>query len=183
MPAVPAAPTRPRHTFQTIRSLLPYLWPRHDPWARVRVVVASVFLILAKGATVYVPIVYGRAVDTLSPKGHAALVVPVALIIAYGGLRIGSQGFGELRDAVFAAVQQRAARKVALQMFQHLHALSLRFHLDRQTGGLSRVIDRGTQGMQSVLRLAVFNVVPTLIEMVLVTGILWRMFDWRYRRC
>ena len=141
---------------------------------------ASVFLILAKGATVYVPIVYGRAVDTLSPKGHAALVVPVALIIAYGGLRIGSQGFGELRDAVFAAVQQRAARKVALQVFQHLHALSLRFHLDRQTGGLSRVIDRGTQGIQSVLRLAVFNVVPTLIEMVMVTGILWAMFDWRF---
>ena len=180
MSAVPGAPTRPRHTFQTIRSLLPYLWPRHDPWARVRVVVASVFLILAKGATVYVPIVYGRAVDTLSPKGHAALVVPVALIIAYGGLRIASQGFGELRDAVFAAVQQRAARKVALQVFQHLHALSLRFHLDRQTGGLSRVIDRGTQGIQSVLRLAVFNVVPTLIEMVMVTGILWAMFDWRF---
>ena len=180
MSAVPGAPTRPRHTFQTIRSLLPYLWPRHDPWARVRVVVASVFLILAKGATVYVPIVYGRAVDTLSPKGHAALVVPVALIIAYGGLRIASQGFGELRDAVFAAVQQRAARKVALQVFQHLHALSLRFHLDRQTGGLSRVIDRGTQAIQSVLRLAVFNVVPTLIEMVMVTGILWAMFDWRF---
>ena len=175
-----ASPLRPRHTLQTLRSLLPYLWPRHDPWARGRVVVASVFLILAKGATVYVPIVYGRAVDALSPKDHAVLVIPAALILAYGALRIGSQGFGELRDAVFAAVQQRAARRVALQVFQHLHGLSLRFHLDRQTGGLSRVIDRGTQGIQSVLRLAVFNVVPTLIEIAMVTGILWAMFDWRF---
>ncbi len=182
-PATPAPipQTRPRHTLQTTRSLLPYLWPRNDPWARVRVVAATLFLVLAKGATVYVPIVYGRAVDALSPKGHAAvIVIPAALIISYGLLRIASQGFGELRDAVFAAVQQRAARKIALQVFQHLHSLSLRFHLDRQTGGLSRIIDRGTQGIQSVLRLAVFNVVPTIIEMAMVTGILWAMFDWRF---
>ncbi len=108
------------------------------------------------------------------------LVVPTALIISYGILRVCSQGFGELRDAVFAAVQQRAARRVALQTFAHLHALSLRFHLDRQTGGLSRIIDRGTQGIQSVLRLAIFNIVPTLVEMFTVTGILWALFDWRF---
>jgi ATP-binding cassette, subfamily B, heavy metal transporter len=184
MPAPAAAanaPARPRHTFRTIRSLLPYLWPRNDPWARARVVAATLFLVLAKGATVYVPIVYGRAVDALSPKGHGAvLVVPAALIIAYGGLRVASQGFGELRDAVFAAVQQRAARRVGSQVFQHLHGLSLRFHLERQTGGLSRIIDRGQNGMQSVLRLAIFNVVPTLIEMGMVTVILWAMFDWRF---
>lgn len=184
MPAPAAAVdgrARPDHTFRTIRSLLPYLWPRNDPWARARVVTATLFLVLAKGATVYVPIVYGRAVDALSPKGHGAIVVvPAALIIAYGGLRIASQGFGELRDAVFAAVQQRAARRVGLQVFQHLHGLSLRFHLDRQTGGLSRIIDRGQNGIQSVLRLAVFNVVPTLIEIGMVTAILWAMLDWRF---
>ena len=106
--------------------------------------------------------------------------LPVALIVAYGLARIASSGFGELRDALFASVQQRAVRQLALRTFRHLHALSLRFHLDRQTGGLARVIDRGTQGMQSVLRLAVFNVVPTLIELTLVTAIIWRLFDWRF---
>jgi ATP-binding cassette subfamily B protein len=108
------------------------------------------------------------------------LSVPFALIVGYGLLRIASSGFGELRDAVFAAVQQRTVRKVALQTFQHLHALSMRFHLDRQTGGLSRAIERGTAGVQSVLRLAVFNIIPTLLEVAMVVGILWYMFDWRY---
>ena len=171
-----------RSSWKTIRSLLPYLWPKGDWNARGRVVAAMVLLLLAKGATVYVPIVYGRAVDALTPKtGQAAmLAVPTALIIAYGVLRVCSQGFGELRDAVFASVQQRAARQVALQTFVHLHELSLRFHLDRQTGGLSRVIDRGTQGIQTVLRLAVFNIVPTLVEILTVTGVLWAIFDWRF---
>jgi ABC-type transport system involved in Fe-S cluster assembly fused permease/ATPase subunit len=171
-----------RAGLNTIRHLAPYLWPKRDPASRLRVVAALVFLILAKLATIYVPIVYGRAVDALSPKGgrHAVVIVPVAMILAYGLLRIGSQGFGELRDAVFAAVQQRAARGVALQTFKHLHALSLRFHLDRQTGGLSRVIDRGTQGMQSVLRLAIFNIIPTFFELLTVTAVLWAMFDWRF---
>jgi ATP-binding cassette, subfamily B, heavy metal transporter len=179
--AVASASARPRHTLHTLGVLLPYLWPRNDPWARVRVVTATLFLILAKGATVYVPIIYGRAVDALAPKGHGAiLVVPAALIVAYGGLRIASQGFGELRDAVFAAVQQRAVRRVGLQVFQHLHGLSLRFHLERQTGALSRIIDRGQSGIQSMLRLAIFNVIPTLIEIAMVTAVLWAMFDWRF---
>ena len=110
----------------------------------------------------------------------SVLVLPVALIVAYGLARVASAGFGELRDALFASVEQRAVRQLALRTFRHLHALSLRFHLDRQTGGLARVIDRGTTGMQSVLRLAVFNVVPTLIELTLVTAIIWRLFDWRF---
>src|SRR5579875_2783382 len=136
-----------RSGLQTIASLLPYLWPRGDWGARLRVVAAVIFLVLAKVATVYVPIVYSRAVDALAPKGGSVATVPIALIIAYGLLRIGSAGFGELRDAVFASVQQRTVRKVALQTFRHLHALSLRFHLDRQTGGLSRAIERGTTGI------------------------------------
>ena len=108
------------------------------------------------------------------------LVIPVALVIAYGLLRIGSAVFGELRDALFAKVQQRAVRTAARRTFEHLHALSLRFHLDRQTGALARAIDRGSQGIQSVLRLAVFNVVPTVIELLLVTAIIWHLFDWRF---
>jgi ATP-binding cassette subfamily B protein len=136
----------------------------------VRVVVALLFMLLAKVATVYVPIIYGRMIDTLAPKDpHTLLVVPIALIAAYGLARIGGVGFGEIRDALFASVSQRAVRLLALRTFRHLHALSLRFHMDRQTGGLSRVIDRG-----------VFNVVPTALELVMVTGIIWRMFDWRY---
>ena len=171
-----------RTTWQTILSLLPYLWPRGEPVARIRVVIAVLFLVGAKLATVSIPLVYSRAVDALAPQHGAAsmLVVPFGLIVAYGLLRVASSGFGELRDAVFAAVQQRTVRKVALQTFQHLHKLSLRFHLDRQTGGLSRSLDRGTSGIESVLRLAVFNIVPTLIEVAMVTAVIWRLFDWRF---
>jgi ATP-binding cassette subfamily B protein len=175
----PAAAAPPRGLFATIRSLLPYLWPRDDPGARVRVVAAFALLAAAKVANVYVPLVYGHAVDALAPK-HNPVAVPIALIVAYGLLRVGSAGFAELRDAVFAKVQQRTVRKVALRTFKHLHQLSLRFHLDRQTGGLSRTLERGTAGIESVLRLAVFNIVPTLFEVGLVTLILWRLFDWRF---
>ncbi len=176
---MPASAIPQRTGFQTVRSLLPYLWPKGETGARVRVVTAVVMLILAKVATVYIPIVYSQAVDALSPKGHP-LTIPFSLILAYAVLRIASSGFAELRDAVFAAVQQSTVRKVALQTFKHLHRLSLRFHLDRQTGGLSRSIERGTAGIENVLRLAVFNIVPTLLEVVLVVGILWHLFDWRF---
>jgi ATP-binding cassette subfamily B protein len=177
----PVLPGRQRSTLQTIASLLPYLWPKGDTAGRVRVVLAMGCLVLAKVATVYIPVVYSRIVDTLAPKaGGQALALPAALIVAYALLRIGSAGFGELRDAVFAAVQQRTSRTVALQTFRHLHSLSLRFHLDRQTGGLSRAVDRGTAAIQSVLRLAMFNVIPTVLEMLMVTGIMWALFDWQF---
>jgi ABC-type transport system involved in Fe-S cluster assembly fused permease/ATPase subunit len=171
-----------RSGIQTVVSLLPYLWPAGNPVARLRVAVAMLFLVLAKAAAVVVPVIYARMVDALAPKGGTGglLVLPIALVVAYGLARIASAGFGELRDALFASVGQRAVRQLALRTFRHLHALSLRFHLDRQTGGLARVIDRGTVGMQSVLRLAVFNVVPTVIELALVTAIIWRLFDWRF---
>jgi ATP-binding cassette subfamily B protein len=169
-----------RSTLQTILSLLPYVWPKGDLAGRLRVVIAFGCLFVAKIATVYIPLVYSRAVDALAPKDGGMIVLPVALIVGYGLLRVASAGFGELRDAVFAAVQQRTVRKVALRTFQHLHRLSLRFHLDRQTGGLARAMERGTNGIEAVLRLAVFNIIPTLIEVLMVAGILWRMFDWRY---
>ncbi len=165
----------------TLRTLLPYLWPRNNPRARFSVAAAGLALVAAKVATVMVPIAYSRAVDALAPKAASAVIVlPAAMILAYGLLRIGASGFGELRDALFAAVQQRAVRTIALETFRHLHRLSLRFHLERQTGALGRVIDRGTDGIESVLRLAVFNVLPTLFEVLLVTLVLWRVFDWRF---
>jgi ATP-binding cassette subfamily B protein len=169
-----------RSSTETIKSLLPYIWPKHDWRGRTRVSIAFGFLLLAKIANVYVPIVYAHAVDRLSGKVGAAVAVPIGLIVAYGLLRLASAGFGELRDAAFAAVQQRTVRRVALQTFQHMHRLSMRFHLDRQTGGVSRAIERGSAGIESVLRFAVFNIVPTIIELVMVTAIMWRLFDWRF---
>jgi ATP-binding cassette subfamily B protein len=169
-----------RTVWQTLQSLIPYIWPREDPGARWRVVASLGFLLLAKLATVAVPLVYSRAIDALAPREQGIIVVPLGLILGYGLLRLGAAAFAELRDAVFVAVQQRTVRKVAIRTFRHLHRLSLRFHLDRQTGGLSRAIERGTTGMQTVLRLGVFNIVPTLAEMLLVTGIIWRLFDWRF---
>jgi ATP-binding cassette subfamily B protein len=171
----------PRGSFATILSLLPYLWPKNEFALRVRLVLATIAMLLAKVATVYVPILYSHAVDHLAHKSvDIALTVPAAIIVAYAMVRIASAGFGELRDAIFAAVQMRASRVVARQTFEHLHGLSMRFHLDRQTGGLSNIILRGTLGIQNVLRLATFNVIPTFIELLLTVGILWHLFNFWY---
>jgi ATP-binding cassette subfamily B protein len=174
--AAAATTKNTRGSWSTILSLLPYLWPKHEPALRVRLVLASLAMLLAKVATVYVPILYSHAVDHLSAKA-GPLAVPAAIIVAYGLVRIAAAGFGELRDAIFAAVQMRASRVVARQTFEHLHGLSMRFHLDRQTGGLSNIILRGTLGIQNVLRLATFNVIPTIIELLLTVGILWHIFN------
>jgi ATP-binding cassette subfamily B protein len=170
---------RTRTSWQTVRALLPYLWPKREWGLRVRMVLAIAALIAAKLAIVLIPILYARAVNDLSLKA-GALLLPVALIIAYGLVRVMSSGFGELRDGLFAAVQQRAARAVSRETFEHLHRLSMRFHLDRQTGGLSRVILRGATGIQTVLRLATFQVLPTILELILTIGILWHLFGWLY---
>ena len=174
-----AAPKGARGSWSTVLSLLPYLWPKHEFGLRVRLVLASVAMLLAKVATVYVPILYSHAVDHLA-RGVGPLAVPAAIIVAYALVRIAAAGFGELRDAIFAAVQMRASRVVARQTFEHLHGLSMRFHLDRQTGGLSNIILRGTLGIQNVLRMATFNVLPTVIELLLTVGILWRLFSFWY---
>ncbi|MCC7281520.1 MAG: ABC transporter ATP-binding protein/permease [Acetobacteraceae bacterium] len=173
-------PPRPdRSHLATLATLAPYLWPHGDVGLRARVVAAMAFLVLAKATNVYVPMLYARAVDVLTPRQGvgATLAIPVALIIGYGLLRVATSAFGELRDAVFARTLQRAIRRVALETFRHLHALSLRFHLDRQTGGLSRAIERGTNGIDSVLRFMLFSVLPTLMEILLVTIILWSLFS------
>ncbi|WP_114861605.1 ABCB family ABC transporter ATP-binding protein/permease [Azospirillum brasilense] len=161
-----------------LRSLVPYLWPHDSVETKLRVVVALVLLVGAKVANVWVPLFYKRAVDALSPGDAGALVtIPLGLIVAYGLARVMSLVFAELRDAVFANVAQRTIRKVALSVFQHLHALSLRFHLERQTGGLTRSLERGTRAIETLLRYALFSIVPTLVEITLVCVILWRMFD------
>ncbi|AWK86222.1 ABCB family ABC transporter ATP-binding protein/permease [Azospirillum thermophilum] len=167
----------PSGDLRAIRSLLPYIWPRESLEMRLRVVAAVLLLIGAKVATVYVPILYKQAVDALSPAAGAAVTVPLGLILAYGFARVCSLVFAELRDAVFARVAQRTIRKVALSVFRHLHALSLRFHLERQTGGLTRSLERGTRAIESLLRYTLFSIAPTLVEIGLVCVILWRMFN------
>ena len=157
-----------------------HLWPKGEFGLRSRVVVAMVLLVLAKVANVYVPLLYKYAVDALGEPKAQMVAVPIALIVAYGLARVLAQAFGEVRDAIFAPVSQRAIRNLALEVFGHLHALSLRFHLERQTGGLSRVIERGTQGMEFLIRFTTFNILPTLFEIVLVSAILWHLYDWRF---
>ncbi|MGH7544330.1 MAG: ABCB family ABC transporter ATP-binding protein/permease [Gemmatimonadota bacterium] len=169
---------RSHRDLRTIRTLLPYLWPRGEPGLRLRVVLALACLLTAKVATVYVPILYKRAVDILAPEDPGAvIIVPVALILAYGVVRIASAAFAELRDAFFAKVGQRAIRRVALETFGHLNRLSLRFHLDRRTGGVARAIERGTSGIEFLLSFMLFNILPTLLEIALVCGVLWRLYS------
>ncbi len=146
----------------------------------MRLVLASIAMLASIVANVYVPVIYARAVDRLTLHNHDVLVLPAALIIAYALVRIAAAGFGELRDALFAAVQMRASRVVARQTFEHLHGLSMRFHLDRQTGGLSNIILRGTLGIQTVLRLVTFNLLPTIIQLLLTVAVLWRMLNFWY---
>ncbi len=167
-------------TWAVLGILAQHLWPKGEFGLRVRVVVALGLLILAKLVNVYVPLLYKRAVDALGEPTAQAIAVPVALILAYGAARVLAQALGEIRDALFSPVSQRAIRNLALEVFGHLHALSLRFHLERQTGGLSRVIERGTSGMEFLIRFTTFNILPTLLEIVLVGAILWRLYDWRF---
>ncbi len=163
-------------------AMLPRLWPAERIDLRVRVVLALLALVGAKAITVYVPFLYKEAVDQLSPETAAAtaIIVPIALIIAYGVSRIMMVALAQLRDAVFAKVGQNAVRQLAVETFRHLHALSLRFHLERRTGGLSRLIERGTKGIDFLLRFSLFNIFPTIIELALVCVILAYAFDIRY---
>ncbi|HZL58870.1 MAG TPA: ABC transporter ATP-binding protein/permease [Stellaceae bacterium] len=166
-----------RRELKALSSVIPYLWPRESRSLRVRVVIALAFLMVAKGITVTVPLLYKAAIDRLAPGAGTLVVVPAMLIVAYGGARVGQQLFTELRDAVFAKVEQHAVRQLALNTFRHLHALSLRFHLDRQTGGLSRAIERGLRGLQFLLSYLLFSVLPTVFEIALVCAILWGFFE------
>ena len=172
-------PPASRSHMHTIRTLLPYLWQRSFEM-RGRVVLAMMLLVLAKVANVYVPILYKQAIDILGANQATLVVVPIAILIAYGILRIATVAFGELRDAVFAKVAERAIRTVSLRVFEHLHRLSLSFHLERRTGGLSRAIERGVKGIEFLLTFMLFNILPTLVEIVMVCGILWWLYGVEY---
>ena len=165
------ASTGPRNDWKTLRTLLPYLW-EHKP----RVAAALACLILAKVAMVTTPWFLKEIVDHLSAK-DVVLILPLALLLGYGALRLGSTLFNELRDAIFAKVTQSSIRRVALKVFHHLHNLSLRFHLERQTGGVSRDIERGSRGISFLLNFMLFSILPTLLEIGLVTTILYYNYD------
>ncbi len=160
---------------RTLKRLLPYLWTYK--W---RVLAALVLMVGAKVANVGVPVLLKHVVDALDIRPgnpQALLVVPVGLLLAYGGLRLLTSVFGELRELVFSKATQGAARAIALQTFEHLHAMSLRFHLERQTGGMTRDIERGVKGVESLISYSLYSIVPTLIELALVLGILAVQFD------
>ncbi len=165
------APKGNRNDWKTIRTLIPYLWEH-----KYRVAAAFACLILAKVAIVTMPWFLKDIVDHLSVT-DIALTLPLTLLLGYGALRLASGAFGELRDAIFAKVTQSSIRRVALQVFKHLHGLSLRFHLERQTGGVSRDIERGSRGISFLLSFMLFNILPTLFEIGLVTAILFINYD------
>ncbi len=168
------APGARRNEWRAVGMLLPYLW--EYKW---RVLVALVFLASAKFANVGVPLVLKGIVDALSPA-QQLLALPLALLVAYGLLRLSTVLFAELRDVVFVRVTQRAIRRVALTVFRHLHSLSLRFHLDRQTGGMTRDIERGTRGISTLLNFMLFSIIPVILEFSLVAAVLLTKFDWRF---
>jgi len=164
---------------KTFKLLLPYLWPKKRKDLRIRVSFAVVALVLAKIASVSTPLVLGGAVNSLTKLSsgiNLLMLVPVALIIAYGAARIISFTFVAVRDALFSKVSQHSIRQISLNMFKHLHNLSLQFHLNRQTGALAKYIDRGTKGIDFLLRYVLFNVVPTFFEIFLVSGILFYLY-------
>ena len=157
-----------------LKSLAPYLWD-----FKYRVVVALALLSLAKVANVTVPLVLKDVVDSLAPKDQL-LVLPLALLLGYGALRLCAVLFAELRDVVFVKVTRRATRRIALKVFRHLHNLSLRFHLERHTGGISREIERGTRGISTLLTYSLFSIIPVILEFSFVAAILLDRFDWRF---
>ncbi|MDG6094458.1 ABC transporter ATP-binding protein/permease [Acetobacter sp. AN02] len=165
----------------TISRLLPYLWPDNAPWMRARLVLALLMIVVGKLVAIFVPFLYSRIVDRLGHAGYAAGVatVPVALILGYGLVRISAAAFNEWRDSVFAPVRYRVARVAAMRSFRHMHGLSLRFHLDRRTGGVTRAIERGTEAIETLLRMALV-IFPTLLEALIVTIVIWWLFDLRY---
>ena len=170
------------NSFKPLLYLLPYLWPKKNLNFKIRIILAISFLFLAKGSNVLVPIFLGKTVDSLNDLNQKTilLIIPITLIAAYGISRFLNVGFNELKDALFVKIGQNAIRRVALRVFDHLHNLSLKFHLNRQTGALSRIIDRGISGIEFSIRFLLFSVFPTFLEILLVCIILINLFSWYY---
>lgn len=167
-----------RSGLRTLRKVFPYIWPEDAPWVKRRVLIALGLLIIAKLIAVYTPILYKGAVDSLADEGVPPLALgAVGLTVAYGVARMMTVGFQQLRDVVFAPVGQRALRRLALETFRHIHRLSMRYHITRKTGGLSRIIERGVKGVEFLLRFLVFSIGPLILELLLVAVILMWLFD------
>ncbi|MBL8562161.1 MAG: ABC transporter ATP-binding protein/permease [Gemmobacter sp.] len=168
----------------TLRRVAPYLWPKGETWVKRRVVLALVMLVFAKVISVSTPFFYKAAVDKLAgdaPSGAALMgYAAVGLVLAYGLARLGAVAFGELRDAIFVRVGQRALRKLALETFTHIHRLSMRYHITRKTGGLSRIIERGVKGVDFLLRFMLFSIGPLIIELTMVAALFAVLFGWQY---
>jgi len=187
-------PVHSGKTFTTLRNLWPYMWPDGQPRLKIRVIWALLFLILAKIILIIIPYFFKWVTDFLNDfvengagqgnfeqnSSFTLVMVIMLLIVAYNGARIIQAAFNQLRDVLFAAVGQYAVRKLAFETFVHMHKLSLRFHLERRTGGLSRIIERGTKGIEAIVRFTILNTAPTVFEFVLTAGALWLSFDWRY---
>ena len=166
--------------WRVIRKVGPYLWPANMAWVKWRVVIALLVLLISKVVSVYVPMIYKMAVDTLAPEGEPAAMLglgAVGLVLAYGMARLMSVGFQQLRDVVFAKVGQRALRQLALETFTHIHRLSMRYHITRKTGGLSRIIERGVKGVDFLLRFLLFSIGPLVLELLMIGAVLFVLFD------
>jgi ABC-type bacteriocin/lantibiotic exporter with double-glycine peptidase domain len=172
--------------FRTLANLWPYIWPTNRPDLRKRVLWASFYLVLSKLVLISVPYFFKWATDALNgqltvPQMLPALLVgPIMLVIAYNAVRLVQLGLNQLRDALFARVGQHAVRQLAYRTFVHMHELSLRFHLERRTGGLSRVIERGTKGIETIVRFTILNSVPTVLEFVLTAAVFAYAYGWLY---
>jgi len=173
-------------TLRTIRNLWPYMWPSDRPDLKVRVVWATLFLVLAKLVLIVVPYFFKYATDALNGKPDAPdllpiwLLTPVMLVLAYNVARVTQWGLNQLRDALFARVGQHAVRQLAFRTFKHMHKLSLRFHLERRTGGLSRIIERGTKGIEIIVRFTILNTAPTILEFALTAAVFAYAYGWSY---
>jgi len=168
---------------KVIRKVTPYLWPKDKAWVKIRIVLSLLALLAGKIITVLTPFFYKGAVDAMSPDQGGPTTVfmltagAVGLTIAYGVARLMSVGFNQLRDVIFARVAQRALRQLALETFRHIHAMSLRYHISRKTGGLSRIIERGVKGVEFLLRFMLFSIGPLILELIFVGAILFYLFD------
>ncbi len=178
------ASTAPANGWQTIRRVLPYLWPPGQGWVKRRVVGALAMLVISKIISVSTPFLYKQAVDVLAKDATNPatflMLGAVGLTVAYGLARLGSVVFGELRDVIFIRVGQRALRRLALETFRHIHALSMRYHITRKTGALSRVIERGVKGVDFLLRFMLFSIGPLILELSMVSVIFATLFGWEY---
>src|SRR3972149_3158701 len=174
----------------TVIHLWPYIWPPDRRELKRRVIGAMILLLAAKLATVAVPFTFKWATDALAGTGSApfaasdwllwALAAPIAMTIAYGGMRILIAALTQLRDGLFAKVAMHAVRRLAILTFAHMHNLSLRFHLERKTGGLTRVLERGRNAIETIVRMVILQLMPTIVEVALIAGVLFYQFDWRY---